>query len=138
MPSLTVSALLTDAAGAVLLVRRKRSALWSLPGGEISVTASISGMLLSLCRRQVGVTPDFIRPFYTFEFSGRRVIVGQDDVRHEQARACGWIESVQWCRPEALPVGTDPLAAVAISLRNDPKVLASAQSAMVDAVMIEV
>ena len=117
---LLVSALLTDADGSILLVRRKRSALWRLPGGEVGREASIARVLVSLCRRQTGVAPDFVAPLFTFVFSGRRVIVGRDEVRHEQARACGWIESVQWCAPDRLPVGVDPLAAMAISLRRGP------------------
>jgi ADP-ribose pyrophosphatase YjhB (NUDIX family) len=121
---LAVSALLTDGRGNVLLIRRKRSALWRLPGGEISPQASVTGMLVSLCRRQVGVVPDFVQPLFRIEFSGRRVTVGRDEIRHEQARACGWVEAVQWCRPDALPLGVDPLAAVAISLQTDPRVLA--------------
>jgi len=116
MPAITVSALLTDPAGAILVVRRKGTALWRLPGGIISTGASVTGMLLSFCRRQVGVAPDFVAPLFEFEFSGRRVVVGRDEIRHAQARACGWIESVQWCRRDALPVGLDPLAAMAISL----------------------
>jgi hypothetical protein len=120
MPLLTVSALLTDAAGMILLVRRKQSVLWRLPGGDISHTASATGMIVSLCRRQIGVAPDFVAPMYAFEFAGRRVFVGCDVIPHDQARACGWIEAVQWARRGALPVGVDPIAAMAISLSDRP------------------
>ncbi len=138
MPLLSVSALLFDSAGSILLVHRKGSALWRLPGGDISRTASVMGMLVSLSRRQVGVAPDFVSPLFTFEFSGRRVIVGRDEIPHERARACGWIESVQWCRPDGLPLGLDPLAGMAISLREDPRVLALAQAPGAEALTIRV
>jgi ADP-ribose pyrophosphatase YjhB (NUDIX family) len=120
MPLLTVSALLTDASGMILLVRRKNSALWKLPGGDIGRAASATVMLASLCRRQVGIVPDFVAPLYAFEFAGRRVFVGRDVVRHEQARACGWIEAVEWCHRGSLPVGVEPIAAMAISLSDRP------------------
>ena len=132
MQHLTVSALLTDAAGLILLVRRKGSALWRLPGSVIRSTASVGGMLVSLCRRQAGVAPDFVAPFFDFEFSGRRVVVGRDEIRHEQARACGWVEAVQWFRRDALPVGIEPFAAVAISLSAATEIqIASVASGLV-------
>lgn len=119
MPRLIVSAVLTDADGSVLLMRRKRSVLWRLPGGETTYDASIMRLLVSLCRRQVGVAPDFVDAPFTFEFAGQRVIVACDEVPNDKVRACGWVDAVQWFRPDALPLEIEPVAAVAISLRHD-------------------
>jgi hypothetical protein len=128
MPSSTVAALLSDAAGMILLVRRKRSALWRLPGGDVGPHASAAGMLVSLCRRQAGVAPEFVAPWFEFTIVGRRVLVAPAEIRHEQARACGWIEAVQWCRPDHLPVALDPAAAMAISLAEAGRVRAAARA----------
>lgn len=133
MPSLTVAALLTDAAGSILLVRRKGSALWRLPGGAISYQASVTGMLISLCRRQAGVAPDFVAPFFRFEFAGRTVLVGRDSIPHERARACGWIEAVTWCERGALPMNVDPVAAMTIGLAGSSHPVPGAAQSPVDA-----
>lgn len=121
MRVLTISAVLTESTGLILLARRKNSALWRLPGGAAPPGASVSRLLVSLCRRQVGVAPDFLAPLLEFDVLGRRVLVGRDEIQPERARACGWIEAVQWCQPNRLPLGIDPLTAMVISLTRSPQ-----------------
>ncbi len=114
----TLLALLTDDSGRVLLVRRKNSLLWSLPGGEIRApVASVQLYLAACCSRQVGVTPDFGGPLIEFDFAGTQVVMGVDEVPHDRARACGRIEASQWFRYDALPVELTPVACMAIALR---------------------
>ena len=74
-----VLALLTDSSGRVLLVRRKDSLLWSLPGSALrSSVASRSDFLAVCCRRQIGVTPDFVAPLAELVFSEQSVALGVD------------------------------------------------------------
>lgn len=113
----TILALLTDAAGELLLVRRKDSSLWSLPGGVLRVPVrSRCAFLIVCCRRQVGVAPDFVAPLREFEFAGKGVVVGTDEIPHDRARACGRVEVSRWFRPDELPVELAPLARMAIGL----------------------
>ena len=61
MPVQTILALLNDSAGNLLLVRRKETLLWSLPGGVLRTPMRLRAEFLAVCcRRQVGVTPDFV------------------------------------------------------------------------------
>jgi ADP-ribose pyrophosphatase YjhB (NUDIX family) len=115
----TVLALLTEAAGEVLLVRRRDSLLWSLPGGVLRhPSSSRTAFLAVCCRRQVGVAPDFVVPLREFEFAGQGVAVGIDDVARERVRACGRVTESQWFRYDALPVDLAPLARMAIGLHR--------------------
>lgn len=113
----TILALLTDTQGNLLLVRRKESLLWSLPGGVLRTPVrSRSEFLAVCCRRQVGVTPEFVAPLREFEFAGQAVAVGTDDIAHERARACGRVEISRWFQPDELPVDFAPLARMAVGL----------------------
>lgn len=115
-----VLALLTDSAGEVLLVRRKESLLWSLPGGVLRMPVrSRSEFLAVCCRRQVGLAPDFVAPLREFEFAGQAVAVGLDDVPRERARACGRVQESRWFRADDLPMDLAPLARMAIGLHRE-------------------
>jgi ADP-ribose pyrophosphatase YjhB (NUDIX family) len=117
MPVQTILALLNDSAGNLLLVRRKESLLWSLPGGVLRTPTRMRAEFLAVCcRRQVGVTPDFVAALREFEFAGQGVAVGSDEICQHRARACGRVESSRWFRSSELPVDLAPLARMAIGL----------------------
>lgn len=113
-----VLALLKDSAGLVLLVRRKGSLLWSLPGGLLRDGVSAADMLSIYCQRQIGSGPDFNAPFLHFRFANRAIMVGCDVIPHQRAGARGRIEASGWFRSDALPVGTEPVARLAVALHH--------------------
>lgn len=123
---------LTDVSGRVLLVRRSDSLLWTLPGGVARApVSSRSEFLSSCCRRQIGVTPDFVGPMTHLDFSGQSVAVGVDEIGTERVRACGRVIECRWFQSDALPVDVAPLARLAVVIldpvaaENSPSVVSS-------------
>ncbi len=112
-------ALLSDSSGRVLLVRRKDSALWSLPGSAVRVpAASRSEFLAGCCRRQIGVTPEFSAPLAYVTLAGLSAEIGVDEISSDRARACGRTAETQWCSPDALPVDLAPIARLGIAVHG--------------------
>lgn len=109
-----ILALLTDEAGRTLLVRRKDSALWALPGGTLRPSADPVALLISCCRRQVGVGPDFVAPPIEMFVAGRTFLVARDEIPHERARACGRVEESRWFAGTELPLNVAPVARMII------------------------
>lgn len=113
----TLLALLMDESNRLLLVRRKGSVLWTLPGGVVrGPVDSRAAFLASCCTRQVGVTPDFVASFAEFVFVGDRVAISADEIPAERARACGRIEASTWFPIHALPMELLPVACMAIAI----------------------
>ena len=110
-----VYALLTDTTGTVLLVRRRGSALWSLPAGELRPGTPTDDLLTAYCQRQTGIAPDAFGPVQPFTFGGVPHSVASAVVSRTRAGARGRIEAIIWARPEALPTETDPMARVAVA-----------------------
>lgn len=119
----TLLALLTDESNRLLLVRRKGSVLWTLPGGTLrGPVASRAAFLASCCARQIGVTPDFVAPFTEFMFVGESIAVATDGIPPERVRACGRIEASQWHPINSLPVDLLPVACMAIAVHMRARV----------------
>jgi ADP-ribose pyrophosphatase YjhB (NUDIX family) len=110
-----VYALLTDTTGTVLLVRRRGSALWTLPAGEARPGTLIDDLLTSYCQRQTGITPDAFGPQQPFTFGGKSHSAAVAVVTRARAGARGRIEAIQWAQASALPTETDPVARVAVA-----------------------
>ena len=108
-------ALLTDSTGCVLLVRRRGSALWSLPGGELRPGTPAEDLLTAYSQRQTGIVPDGFGPLEVFAFAGSTHAVATGNALRARAGARGRIEAIHWGRPEALPTETDPAARVAVA-----------------------
>lgn len=113
-----VFALLTDAAGSMLLARRRGSILWSIPGGDARPGVPLDELLATYCQRQIGAMPDFVLPFTEFTLAGGRIAVGFAEIAHARAGARGRTEAVVWIRPEAVPAETDPVARMAVALKR--------------------
>lgn len=111
-----VFALLSDQTGMILLIRRRGSLLWSLPGGDLRAPCQIDEMLTTYCQRQVGVSPEFACAFTEFTLGGKRIAFGVDQVPKARAAARGRIEAVQWVLPGALPAQIDPSVRMAVAL----------------------
>jgi ADP-ribose pyrophosphatase YjhB (NUDIX family) len=116
MPAFAVHALLYDSAGSILLVRRKESILWGLPGGEVRGHENLVEMLVTLCARQIGLRPDFISPFEHFTLAGMRVAVGVEQVVPGRAAPRGKVQAVHWMKGGAGPGEFEPTARLAIAL----------------------
>lgn len=110
-----VYALLTDTAGFVLLVRRRGSALWSLPGGELRPSTRAEDLLTTYCQRQTGVVPDSFGAVQGFMFAGVYHCTALATANRARAGARGRIEAISWSRGDALPTETDPVARVAVA-----------------------
>ena len=113
-----IHALLSDASGSVLLVRRRGALLLGLPGGDVRGSESLNDLLATFCTRQVGTAPDFVGPVTEFTLAGKRVGIGFSEIPHARAGARGRIEAVFWVRPEKLPPEVDPIARYAIALHG--------------------
>ena len=111
-----VFALLTDQAGMILLIRRRGSLLWSLPGGDLRGPCQLDEMLTTYCQRQVGVSPEFACPFTEFTLGGKRIAFGVDQVPKARAAARGRVEAVQWVQSSTLPTQIDPSVRMAVAL----------------------
>lgn len=111
-----VFALLSDQTGMILLIRRRGSLLWSLPGGELRGPCQVDEMLTTYCQRQVGVSPEFACRFTEFTLGGKRIAFGVDQVPKARAAARGRVEAVQWVQSTALPSQIDPSVRMAVAL----------------------
>lgn len=111
-----VYALLTDTSGNVLLVRRRGSALWTLPSGEIRPGSPPHELLTSYTQRQTGIVPEALGPLQSFSFAGTSHLVAHAEVPRARAGARGRIEAISWARPEAMPTDMDPVARVAVAI----------------------
>jgi hypothetical protein len=110
-----VYALLTDTTGFVLLLRRRGSALWNLPGGELRAPEPGVNLLTMYCQRQIGVAPASFGPVRTFVLAGVEHGVAVGTVMRPRAIARGRVDAVQWTRLDALPTETHPAARVAVA-----------------------
>lgn len=111
-----VFALLSDQSGMILLVRRRGSLLWSMPGGELRGPCQMDEMLTTYCQRQIGVSPEFACQFVEFTLGGKRIAVGVDEIPKARAAARGRAEAVQWVSRTALPSQIDPAVRLAVAL----------------------
>ncbi len=111
-----VFALLSDQTGLILLIRRRGSLLWSLPGGDLRGPCQIDEMLTTYCQRQVGVSPAFACRFIEFTLGGKRIAFGVDQIPKARAAARGRVEAVQWVQPTVLPAQIDPSVRMAVAL----------------------
>ena len=111
-----VFALLSEQSGLILLVRRRGSLLWSLPGGDLRSPCQVDEMLTTYCQRQVGVSPEFACRFIEFTLGGKRIAVGTDEIPKARAAARGRAEAVQWVSRTALPSQIDPAVRLAVAL----------------------
>ena len=116
-----VFALLSDQTGMILLIRRRGSLLWSLPGGELRGPCQIDEMLTTYCQRQVGVSPEFACQFTEFTLGGKRIAFGVDQVPKARAAARGRVEAVQWVQPDTLPTQIDPAVRMAVALMDQQR-----------------
>jgi ADP-ribose pyrophosphatase YjhB (NUDIX family) len=128
-----VYALLTDTTGTVLLVRRRGSALWTLPAGELRPGTPTDDLLTAYCQRQTGITPESFGPLEAFTFGGAHHSVATAIVPRTRAGARGRIEAINWARPEALPTETDPVARFAVATMLARLTAARAAAAVVTA-----
>ena len=110
-----IYALLTDTSGNVLLVRRRGSALWTLPAGEVRPGTPLDELLTSYTQRQTGIAPDALGPPQSFSFAGSSHYVAHSPVPRARAGARGRIEAISWAQPEAMPTDMDPVARVAVA-----------------------
>lgn len=111
-------AVLTDSSGRVLLVRRKDSLPWTVPGGVMRSPLLSGGHFLAICcRRQIGVTPEFLAPLAMLSDAEQSVAFGTDEIRADAVRACGMVAECRWFRRNSLPDDLAPLAQQAISAR---------------------
>jgi hypothetical protein len=113
-----IFALLVDSLASVLLIRRRGSILWGLPGGDVKPSIPMDELLATYCHRQVGASPDFAGTFSEFTLAGRRVALGFGEVPHARAGARGRVEAVLWMRPDNVPNDMDPIARMAIAVRK--------------------
>ncbi|HEX9785683.1 MAG TPA: hypothetical protein VGA56_23500, partial [Opitutaceae bacterium] len=113
-----IHALLSDASGSVLLVRRRDALLLSLPKGDVRGSESLIDLLTTFCTRQVGTAPDFVGSVTEFTLAGKRVGIGFSEIPHARADARKKIETVFWMRPEKLPPEVDPIARYTIALHS--------------------
>ncbi len=111
-----VFALLSDQSGMILLVRRRGSLLWSLPGGELRSPCQVDEMLTTYCQRQIGVSPEFACRFIEFTLGGKRIAIGVDEIPKARAAARGRAEAVQWVNRTSLPSQIDPAVRLAVAL----------------------
>jgi hypothetical protein len=110
-----VIALLTDASGEFLLVRRQDSLLWSFPGGAVRSSAPLPVFLAAVCRRQIGLTPHFAAPLVSLEFADMTFAAGWDEILRDRSRACGRILMTGWFSPDALPQDVAPIVRMAVA-----------------------
>lgn len=109
-----VYALLTDSTGTILLVRRRGSALWTLPGGELRPGLPPDDLLTSYSQRQTGIAPESFGPVQPFTFAGMPHAVATAAVVRARAGARGRIDVISWARGDALPTEMDPIARMAV------------------------
>lgn len=114
--SKVVHALLRDSSGSILVIRRRGSALWSLPGGSLRPNAVSEDLLTTFCQRQVGITPDFDGSLKEVVISDIPVVLAQAEVPRARAGARGRIEAVSWVVSNQLPYDMEPVARLAISM----------------------
>lgn len=126
-----VYALLTDTTGTLLLVRRRGSALWTLPAGEIRPGTPPDDLLTSYAQRQTGIVPESFGPMQPFTFAGVPHLVACATATRARAGARGRIEALSWVRPDALPTETDPVARVAVATMLKQMVAAAVAHAIV-------
>lgn len=110
-----VYALLTDTTGYVLLLRRRGSALWNLPGGEVRPAMNSDDLLNIYCQRQIGVAPESFGPIQAFVLAGVPHAVAVGTILRARASARGRVDAVHWVRLDALPTETHPAARVAVA-----------------------
>jgi ADP-ribose pyrophosphatase YjhB (NUDIX family) len=116
MSGFAVHALLFDPNGSILLVQRRDSVLWGLPGGEVRGFEQLQEVLATLCGRQTGVRPDFAGAFEYFTLAGMRVAVGVDEVTPGRVAARGKVQAVHWMKAGVAPGEMEPTARLAIAL----------------------
>jgi len=116
MISKVVHALLRDSSGSILVIRRRGSALWSLPGGALRANAVSEELLTTYCQRQVGITPDFAGSEDSVVISGIPVALAHAEVPRVRAAARGRVEAVSWVDSAQLPYQMEPVARLAIGL----------------------
>jgi hypothetical protein len=115
-------AFLTNSAGQVLLVRRKDSHLWSLPGSLLhAAVESRTDFLAACCRRQIGVTPVFCSPLRHVSLATVQAAIARDEVPTDRVRACGRVADTAWFSPDALPVELAPVARLVIAGHVHPE-----------------
>ena len=111
-----VYALLAEPSGSVLLIKRRGSALWSLPGGLVRPTSLIEDLLVTYCQRQVGIAPDFQVKFQEIVFAGIPIKIGLAQVVKVRAGARGRIDAVSWANPVSPPYEMEPAARMIVGL----------------------
>jgi ADP-ribose pyrophosphatase YjhB (NUDIX family) len=131
MSSFAVHALLFDPNGSILLIRRRDSVLWGLPGGDVRGFDQLEEVLATLCARQTGVRPLFGGPFERFTLAGMQVAVGIDDITPGRVAARGKVQAVHWLKPSGeAPGELEPTARLAIALgkAKGPRVIQSGEA----------
>ena len=116
MSGFAVHALLFDPNGSILLIQRRDSVLWGLPGGEVRGFEQLQEILSTLCGRQTGVRPDFAGPFEYFTLAGMKVAVGVDEVTPGRVAARGKVQAVHWMKGGVAPGEMEPTARLAVAL----------------------
>lgn len=114
--SKVVHALLRDSSGSILVIRRRGSALWSLPGGSLRAHVVAEDLLTTFCQRQVGITPDFDGSVENVILSGIPVVLAKAEVPRARAGARGRIDAVSWVVASQLPYEMEPVARLAIGM----------------------
>ena len=111
-----VHALLTEPSGLVLLIKRRNSALWGLPGGTVRPSSQLEDLLVTYCRRQVGIAPEFQAKFEEIIFAGIPIKIGLAEVIKIRAGARGRIDAVSWVNPASPPYEMEPAARMIVGL----------------------
>jgi len=114
--SKVVHALLRDSSGSILVIRRRGSALWSLPGGSLRANVVAEDLLTTYCQRQVGITPDFDAAMEDVVISGIPVVLAKAEVPRARAGARGRIDAVSWVVAGQLPYDMEPVARLAVGM----------------------
>lgn len=111
-----VHALLTETSGSVLLIKRRNSALWGLPGGTVRPSSLLEDLLVTYCQRQVGIAPEFQAKFQEIVFAGIPIKIGLAEVLKVRAGARGRIDAVSWVNPASPPYEMEPAARMIVGL----------------------
>lgn len=111
-----VHALLSESSGSVLLIKRRNSALWGLPGGAVRPSSRLEDLLVTYCQRQVGIAPEFQARFEEVVFAGIPIKIGLAEVLKVRAGARGRIDAVSWVNPASPPYEMEPAARMIVGL----------------------
>lgn len=111
-----VYAILTEPSGSVLLIKRRSSALWGLPGGIVRPSSRLEDLLVTYCQRQVGIAPDFQEDFEEIVFAETPIKIALAEVPKVRAGARGRVDSVSWVNPASPPYEMEPAARMIVGL----------------------